>query len=107
MGKTMNMMYKCGEKCSGSCPSNGYMDKNCKCQCPSGADNFRDGTVPIKQCGSGTSTGGGSTGGGSTGGGSTGGGSSNCRDTHRYCALYSQGQLQSYCNRPSTTVPKI
>jgi len=92
--KTMNLMYKCGERCSGSCPSNGYMDKNCQCQCPSGQDNFRDGTVPIKTCGSGGgSTGGGSTGGGSTGGGSTGGGS-NCSDKNKNCSYW---RGEGYC----------
>jgi len=86
--KTMNAMYNCGSHCTGDC--NGYFDKDCKCQCASGANNFVSGTssnplVPIKQCGSGTSTGGGSTGGGDGG---------SCNDVEGSCHGWTQ---KGYC----------
>jgi len=49
--KTLNRMYSCGGHCTGSCPDDGYFDENCDCQCHSGADVFKSGTVPINICG--------------------------------------------------------
>jgi len=45
--KVANIIYDCGGHCGGkTCPSNGYLDKNCKCMCkgPSATD-------PVKECG--------------------------------------------------------
>jgi len=49
--KTVNMMYNCGASCSGSCPGNGFMDKNCVCQCKSDTSVFDFcGHVPYTPC---------------------------------------------------------
>ncbi|XP_070185651.1 zinc metalloproteinase nas-13-like isoform X2 [Littorina saxatilis] len=39
--KIINAMYKCGKHCGGTCPGEGFHDKNCRCMCPG---------VPIQLC---------------------------------------------------------
>jgi len=75
--KLTNLMYSCGGHCgSKTCPGEGYLDKNCECQCPGN---------PIQKC-DGTGGGGGGTGGG--------GGDSSCTNHDQYC---DQWASQGYC----------
>lgn len=58
--KIVNLMYKCADHCGDtSCPSNGYMDKNCVCQCKSYSEPFDNVKhVPIQPCSEGSNEGG-------------------------------------------------
>merc|ERR1712038_4437 len=44
--KVLNHIYKCADHCGNKkCPSNGYLDKNCRCMCKGPSA-----TVPVKPC---------------------------------------------------------
>jgi len=48
--KIVNAMYQCGSQCSGSCPNDGFFDKNCVCQCKSDTSPLDYCHVPTKPC---------------------------------------------------------
>jgi len=85
--KIVNEMYKCGGHCSGTCPSDGFMDKNCVCQCKNTEGEPMDKDyVPITRC---------------DGSGSDGGPSDPedlCFDMIENCDAYDEWHHETYCS---------